>query len=216
MTSKLRAGGKEELLQALLPDFAVGCRRTTPGNGYLEALCHPKCEVIWGKVNAFTADGLTTSDGTVTSRVDAIICATGFDLSCAPRFPIIGRNGVNLREEWLKNPHAYLSVTATDMPNYFTMMGPNSPLGHGSINGTVDGDLNSLHPGSRLHYFELLSTPRYEDFEWQSLCESEDMNFAWLATGFTAAERSADENTDLTWYLDFDAQAQQIKQTSTD
>ncbi|KAF5710203.1 sterigmatocystin biosynthesis monooxygenase stcW [Fusarium mundagurra] len=274
MTSKLRAGGKEELLQAMLPDFAVGCRRTTPGNGYLEALCHPKCEVIWGKVDAFTADGLTTSDGTVTSGIDAIICATGFDLSCAPRFPIIGRNGVNLREQWLKNPHAYLSVTATDMPNYFTMMGPNSPLGHGSIvtaiemvtkyicnlihklqtqnysyvvpkahiagayqkhalawlrrtawashcastykNGTVDGDLNSLHPGSRLHYFELLSAPRYEDFEWQSLCDSEDMTFAWLATGFTAAERSADENTDLTWYLEFDGQAQQIKRSSTD
>ncbi|RBQ80032.1 hypothetical protein FVER14953_21065 [Fusarium verticillioides] len=232
MTSKLRAGGKEELLKAMLPDFAVGCRRTTPGNGYLEALCHPKCEVVWGKVEAFTTDGLRTSDGTTTSGVDAIICATGFDLSCAPRFPIIGRNGVNLRDEWLKNPHAYLSVTATDMPNYFTIMGPYSPLGHGSIvtaiemvtkyicdlvhklqtqnysyvvpkahiaaayqkhalawlrrtvwashcastykNGTVDGELNSLHPGSRLHFFELLSTPRYEDFEWQSLC-SEDL-----------------------------------------
>ncbi|KAG9504935.1 hypothetical protein J7337_004916 [Fusarium musae] len=255
MTSKLRAGGKEELLKAMLPDFAVGCRRTTPGNGYLEALCHPKCEVVWGKVEAFTTDGLRTSGGTTTSGVDAIICATGFDLSCAPRFPIIGRNGVNLRDEWLKNPHAYLSVTATDMPNYFTIMGPYSPLGHGSIvtaiemvtkyicdlvhklqtqnysyvvpkahiaaayqkhalawlrrtawashcastykNGTVDGELNSLHPGSRLHFFELLSTPRYEDFEWQSLC-SKDLTFAWLATGFTARERNPTNDTDLT------------------
>ncbi|KAF5628927.1 sterigmatocystin biosynthesis monooxygenase stcW [Fusarium sp. NRRL 52700] len=252
MTKKLK--GKEELLDALLPDFAVGCRRTTPGNGYLEALCHPKCEVIWGKVDAFTSDGLSISNGTVTSGVDAIICATGFDLSCAPRFPIIGQKGVNLRERWLDNPHAYLSVTAADMPNYFTMMGPYSPLGHGSIvtaiemvtkyicdlvhklqtqnysylvpkthivdayqrhalawlkrtawashcastykNGTTDGDLNSLHPGSRLHYFELLSTPRYEDFEWQSLCESEP--FAWLATGFTAKERDSSSHTDLT------------------
>ncbi|EME43712.1 hypothetical protein DOTSEDRAFT_171529 [Dothistroma septosporum NZE10] len=255
MSTKLKRGGKEELLKAMLPDFAVGCRRTTPGNGYLEALCLPKCEVIWGKVDAFTADGLSTSTGVVTSDVDTIICATGFDLSCAPRFPIIGRNGADLQRNWLENPHAYLSVTATDMPNYFTLMGPYSPLGHGSVvtaieavsryvcdfirklqtqnyssvvpkarvvdayqkhalawlartawashcastykNGTTDGDLNSLHPGSRLHYFELLATPRYEDFEWKSLCDSEDLAFAWLATGFTDKETNATEHTDL-------------------
>ena len=239
-----------------MTDQGSRCRRTTPGNGYLEALCHPKCEVVWGKVDTFTSDGLRTSSGTTTRGVDAIICATGFDLSCAPRFPIIGLNGVDLRKRWLKNPHAYLSVTATDMPNYFTMMGPYSPLGHGSVvtsiemvtkyicdlihklqtqnysyvvpkphvasayqkhalawlartawashcastykNGTVDGDLNSLHPGSRLHYFELLSTPRYEDFEWKSLCDSEDLTFAWLATGFTDRERNPTEDTDNT------------------
>ncbi|KAK4553512.1 hypothetical protein LTR86_009308 [Recurvomyces mirabilis] len=255
MTTKLTAGGKKELLEKMVPDFAVGCRRTTPGNGYLEALCHEKCEVVWGKVERFTSDGLSTSSGVTTSGVDSIICATGFDLSCAPRFPIIGRGGEDLQKRWTENPHAYLSVTATDMPNFFTIMGPYSPLGHGSVvtsieavtryicdlikklqtqnysylvprahvakayqthalrwlertawashcsstykNGTADGALNSLHPGSRLHYFELLSTPRYEDFEWKSLCDSEELTFAWLATGFTESETVLRNDTDL-------------------
>lgn len=65
-------------------------------------------------------------------------------------------------------------------------------------NGTVDGELNSLHPGSRLHYFELLSTPRYEDFDWKSLCDSDALTFAWLATGFTNNEISSRAIEDLT------------------
>lgn len=118
------------------------------------------------------------------------------------------------------------------MPNYFTYMGPESPLGHGNLvtsiefvttyiigliiklqtqnyssvcpkphipaayqrqalawlnrtvwtshctstynNGSKDGKLVSLHPGSRLHYSKLLSTPRHEDFDWTSLCEDDE------------------------------------------
>ncbi|KAH8804880.1 cyclohexanone monooxygenase [Xylogone sp. PMI_703] len=260
MRRKLKAGGKEDLLKLMLPDFAVGCRRVTPGNGFLESLCSPKCEVVWGKVEAFTEDGIKSSSGQETHSIDTIICATGFDLSCAPRFPIHGLNGVDLQEVWGRNPESYLSVTAANMPNYFTFLGPSSPIGHGSIvtcvefvaryvcdlikklqtqnysylvpkphipqlyqkqalawldrtafsshctstykNGTKDGKLISLHPGSRLHYFALLSTPRYEDFEWVSLCsDREDLTFAWHNNGFTLEETEAKEGADLTKYL---------------
>ncbi|EXJ70138.1 uncharacterized protein A1O5_07211 [Cladophialophora psammophila CBS 110553] len=245
MTDKLTRGGRSQLTKLLLPTFEVGCRRPTPGNGYLEALCSDKCEVVWGDVSAFTPDGVRTSAGTE-SKVDAIICATGFDLSCVPRFPVIGRNQVNLQDSWRSNPESYLSVTTADMPNYFTILGPASPLGHGSLvpsiefvtsyicdlvrklqtqnyssvcpkshiprafqkqslawlartvwasncastfkNGTVDGKLVSLHPGSRLHMFELLSTPRYEDFDWTSLSPDPDLAFVWLGNGFTIDE----------------------------
>ncbi|KAK7906038.1 hypothetical protein LTR67_000763 [Exophiala xenobiotica] len=261
MTNKLTKGGKPELTKILLPTWEVGCRRPTPGNGYLEALCSDKCEVVWGDVSAFTADGLRTASG-AESKVDAIICATGFDLSCVPRFPIIGRNEVNLQDSWRHNPESYLSVTAADMPNYFTVIGPASPLGHGSLipsiefvttyicglirklqtqnyssvcpkphiprayqkqalawldrtvwasncastfkNGTVDGKLVSLHPGSRLHMFTLLATPRYEDFDWTSLSPDQDLAFAWLANGFTIEEDESFYNggkADLTYFL---------------
>lgn len=77
-------------------------------------------------------------------------------------------------------------------------------------NGTANGDLNSLHPGSRIHYFELLSTPRYEDFEWKSLCPSEDLTFAWLATGFTDRERNPGPDTNLTWFMEYDKHSEPI------
>ncbi|TVY87681.1 putative sterigmatocystin biosynthesis monooxygenase [Lachnellula willkommii] len=258
MTSKLAKNGKEDLLRLLLPDFAVGCRRPTPGNGFLEALSHEKCEVVWGDVASFTPAGILTASGHE-SKVESIICATGFDLSCAPRFPVTGRDNIDLQKRWLENPEAYLSVTAADMPNYFTIMGPQSPLGHGSLvtsielvvgyiadlvrklqtqnysslcpkpniprayqrqalawlertawassctstykNGKADGKLVSLHPGSRLHYFKLLTTPRYEDFDWLSLCSENDLEFAWLASGFTYDEVYKPENVDLTYHF---------------
>ena len=65
-------------------------------------------------------------------------------------------------------------------------------------NGKVDGPLISLHPGSRLHYFKLLSMPRWEDFEWESFCGAEDLAFAWLGNGFICEEVSNDEKSDLT------------------
>lgn len=65
-------------------------------------------------------------------------------------------------------------------------------------NGKTDGPLISLHPGSRLHYFKLLSNPRWEDFEWESLCPLEDMAFAWLGNGFTSEEVADNGQNDLT------------------
>ncbi|CZR41710.1 uncharacterized protein FPRO_11300 [Fusarium proliferatum ET1] len=272
MANKL--GERQDLLQALLPDFAVGCRRPTPGNGYLEALTSPKVQVIWGTVDAFTKSGIRTSSGHETNDVDTIICATGFDLSCAPRFPINGLNGTNLQDLWNDNPRSYLSVTAQDMPNYFGFLGPFSPLGHGSLvtsiemvtkyiadfvnklqtqnysycvpkahipaayqkhalawlnktvwasncsstfkNGTAGGELNSLHPGSRINYFELLRTPRWEDFEWKSLCDSEDLTFAWLASGFTYREKNPADYPDTTWFINFDKHSKQIERRNID
>ena len=32
------------------------------------------------------------------STVDTIVCATGFDNSYRPNFPLVGRNGADLRE----------------------------------------------------------------------------------------------------------------------
>ncbi|XEV01558.1 hypothetical protein FSHL1_006845 [Fusarium sambucinum] len=256
---KAKLDSRPDLAELLEPDFAVGCRRPTPGLGYLEALVSPKCEVVWGDIAEFTPNGILTKDGRE-SKVDSIICATGFELSYAPRFPILGKDGLNLQEVWLKAPESYLSVCAADMPNYFTILGPASPLGHGSLvtsiemcnrfivrmirklqtqnyssfslrpgvarayqnhalsylkrtvwasgctstykNGTKDGELRSLHPGSRIQLFTLLEDPRYEDFEWRSLCDDSDLAFAWLANGFTALEEERPEGADLTWFVD--------------
>jgi cation diffusion facilitator CzcD-associated flavoprotein CzcO len=62
-----------------------------------------------------------------------VVCATGFDVSHCPRYPIIGKNGVNLADKWRDEPESYMSVATSDMPNYFLMMGPNAVVGHGSL-----------------------------------------------------------------------------------
>ncbi|KAF9891925.1 hypothetical protein FE257_002888 [Aspergillus nanangensis] len=262
MRTKLQT--KPKVADVLVPSFGVGCRRPTPGPGYLASLCADNCEVVWGEIDSFTKSGLKSADGQE-REFDVIIAATGFDLSFTPRWPIIGANGANLQEEWAKDPACYLSVLAQDMPNYFVYMGPGSPVGHGSMitsieritlyivdmvrklqtenyssfrlrdgkakayqfqmlswlektvwgdpcqssfkNGQKDGALHAFHPGSRLHYFELLRRHRYEDLDWQSRCDDSRLDFAWLNNGFLAHELSSEgEGADPTWYLNQDSE----------
>ena len=54
---------RPDILDKLLPDFTVGCRRPTPGNGFLEALCNPKTEAIFSSIARIDETGLFTEDG---------------------------------------------------------------------------------------------------------------------------------------------------------
>ena len=274
MKSKL--GENTRLIERLIPDFGVGCRRPTPGNGYLEALCQENVTVITDEIQKISEDGIVLTTGDVLS-VDVIICATGFDISFSPRFPLIGREGLSLSEHWQKTPEAYLSLAVEHFPNYFSkslvspvsngpawtplltyitpaFLGPNSPVGHGSViplvehaakyiinilkrfqteqirtiapsgtavrdfnehtrefmkrtawktscrswfkNGTVDGPVVALHPGSRLHWLHMLDEVRYEDYEI-TYCSRN--RFAYLGNGFSVREAPG---LDTTWYLD--------------
>ncbi|KAG7292499.1 hypothetical protein NEMBOFW57_002534 [Staphylotrichum longicolle] len=125
-------GGNQELCKALIPDFPLGCRRMTPGHGYLQALTKPNVEVRRSGIKRFVAEGIELDSGDIL-KVDAIVCATGFNTSFCPRFPIIGRDG-NLQERWAKEtPKAYMSCAVAGLPNYFMFLGPNAPIGHGSV-----------------------------------------------------------------------------------
>lgn len=231
----------------------------TPGNDFLETIVSDICEVVWGEIQQFTAEGIKSADDKRTVReFDVIICATGFDISFTPRFPVCGLQGHNLQDLWKqKRPEAYLSIAAAHIPNYFTYLGPSCPIAHGSLvtivemvtsyiadlirkaqtenyssvvvkpeipaaymqhalawleksswnsgcistykNGKKDGELVSLHPGSRLHFFRLLQTRRYEDYIWKSLCPDPDLAFAWLGNGFALEETLPDKQMDLTY-----------------
>lgn len=124
---KKRLSNKPELAENMIPSFSPGCRRLTPGPGYLEALAHPKCNVIRTGIANVGEGGIFTTDG-VYHPVDAIVCATGFNTKFVPRFPVIGKNGVLLGKKWAENPETYLSIATDEFPNYFVALGPNSNL----------------------------------------------------------------------------------------
>jgi cation diffusion facilitator CzcD-associated flavoprotein CzcO len=120
------------LCDILIPKWELGCRRITPGPGYLESFLQPNCDITNSPITRITATGVETADGKHFDA-DVVICATGFDCSYRPRFPLIGENGVNMGELWQEDPEAYLSVAAPGFPNYFMFTGPNSLGGHGSL-----------------------------------------------------------------------------------
>lgn len=62
-----------------------------------------------------------------------VVCATGFDVSHCPYYPVIGRQGVSLADRWKDEPESYLSLACPGFPNYFIFTGPNAVVGHGSL-----------------------------------------------------------------------------------
>ncbi|KAF2725703.1 FAD/NAD(P)-binding domain-containing protein [Polychaeton citri CBS 116435] len=127
----------KRLLDGFTPTFGVGCRRVTPGDPYMEAIQKENVDVHFTHVESCTENGVVGGDG-IEREVDTIICATGFDVSYRPRFPIIGQNGVELAEKWRECPESYLGLAVPDMPNFITFVGPTWPVENGSVMGPLD------------------------------------------------------------------------------
>ncbi|ORY01282.1 cyclohexanone monooxygenase [Clohesyomyces aquaticus] len=122
----------EKLTKKLVPDFALGCRRMTPGSGYLESLSKENVEVIHESAVRLTETGIVDESG-VEHEVDVIICATGFDTSFTPHFKVTGRNGADIHNQFGDFPIGYLGIMAENFPNMFLLIGPNGPASHSSV-----------------------------------------------------------------------------------
>ncbi|KAI0017643.1 hypothetical protein F4780DRAFT_782145 [Xylariomycetidae sp. FL0641] len=131
MTTSL--GGDKKLCEALIPSYPLGCRRITPAPGYLQALRAPNVEIITEGIAGIVPEGIQLDSGQII-ELDTIICATGFDTSFVPRFPLVGRDGVNVQDRMRQEtPRSYLSCALDGVPNYFTFLGPHAPIGHGGV-----------------------------------------------------------------------------------
>jgi hypothetical protein len=64
-------------------------------------------------------------------------------------------------------------------------------------NGKAQGPVTAIYPGSRLHFFEMLKTPRWEDYEIEY---KSDNRFQFMGNGYTNCECSVDG--DPVWYFD--------------
>jgi cation diffusion facilitator CzcD-associated flavoprotein CzcO len=121
----------EELCAKLIPDWTLGCRRLTPGEGFLEAFLLPSVTLEQSSITQITPTGIQTEARH--HELDVIVCATGFDVSHVPHYPVTGRNAVTLAEQWKDEPESYLSLACPNMPNYFIFTGPNATVGHGTL-----------------------------------------------------------------------------------
>ncbi|CAN9370536.1 unnamed protein product [Alternaria alternata] len=181
-----RLGYKKDLIEKLVPDFEVGCRRGAPGHGYLEALASDNVSVVTTAIQAVTKTGLLMADGSKL-EADAIICATGFDTSFRPGFPVVAF-GQDLREVWKEEPTAYMSIAAAKVPNYFIMSGPNFPLSNGGLIPCLETNvryafaaakkiqyegIKSLAPKPEaVHEFQQYKDSLMKDLVWTGACVS--------------------------------------------
>ncbi|KAK5173627.1 uncharacterized protein LTR77_002308 [Saxophila tyrrhenica] len=114
--------GHEELKNRLIPSWSPGCRRITPGDGYLEALVKPNVTTVHEEIEKIVPEGLLDGSGKL-HKVDIIACATGFNIAFAPPFEVYGTNGANMRQEFDPEPQVYLAMSVPKFPNYFVVNG---------------------------------------------------------------------------------------------
>ena len=121
------------LIEKLTPTYQIGCKRILLSNDYYPALAKPNVDVITDSIEDITATGIVTKDGKH-QEFDAIIWGTGFkvtDFAIAHR--IHGRDGQSLSAQWKGSASAFLGTSIPGFPNFFTLLGPNTGLGHSSV-----------------------------------------------------------------------------------
>ena len=119
--------GLEEVKKRFIPDWSPGCRRLTPGEGYLEAFALDKVKPVFDEIVKVTSGGILTKDG-IEHEADIIACATGFEIQYLPHFKVVGVNGLVMQEG---EPNVYASVASPGFPNYFSVNGPRGNWGQG-------------------------------------------------------------------------------------
>jgi cation diffusion facilitator CzcD-associated flavoprotein CzcO len=82
-------------------------------------------------VSSFTENGCIDEFGEE-HLADIIICATGFNTSFIPRFPVIGSDGKDLKDLWsASNPESYMGIGVSNIPNFLMFLGPYSAVANG-------------------------------------------------------------------------------------
>jgi cation diffusion facilitator CzcD-associated flavoprotein CzcO len=123
----------EKLRENLVPKYELGCRRISPGEPFLKAIQQDNVECVFQPIASCKPEGLQTQAGV--KELDILIAATGFNTTFRPRFPLIGRNDVDMRDLWKDDPASYMGIGCAGFPNYLSMLGPNCPVANGSLIG---------------------------------------------------------------------------------
>ena len=122
-----------ELRAKLTPDYQAACKRLIISPGFYEAIQQPNAELVTDPIERVEAGGVRTKDGRL-HELDVLVLATGFDGHSFMRpMDLIGRDGVDLKDVWAETTQAHRSISLPGFPNYFMLVGPNSPIGNFSL-----------------------------------------------------------------------------------
>lgn len=119
----------------LIPNYRMGCKRILKSNNYYPMYNRSNVHLNTEGVKEITKTGIITTSG-VKIDADCIIYGTGFQTD--PRkylrgMTFTGKNGIDLLKQWETDAAGYLGVAVENFPNLFTLVGPNTNLGHNSL-----------------------------------------------------------------------------------
>lgn len=183
-----------ELRAKLTPDYPVGCKRLIISSTFYEAIQRPNVHLETTGIARISEQGVVTVDG-VTQELDVLILATGFSpFSFMRPMDLRGRDGISIDDVWAKKVQAYRSVCIPGFPNFFLMLGPNSPIGNYSV--IAMSEVQSAYVLKLIDLWKQGELPAVEATE----AAKQDYN-AYLREGMS---KTAWVGGCQSWYLDAD------------
>ncbi len=125
--------GDPELRRRLTPNYRAACKRLIMSDDFYPAIQKPNATLVTDAIERIEAKGVRLKNGALV-ELDVLVLATGFDGHAFMRpMEIVGLGGRRLSEAWSSATTAYRSVAMPDFPNFFMLVGPNSPIGNFSV-----------------------------------------------------------------------------------
>jgi cation diffusion facilitator CzcD-associated flavoprotein CzcO len=122
-----------ELRRRLTPNYRAACKRLIMSDDFYPAIQKPNAELVTEAIERIEPTGVQLKDGRLV-ELDVLVLATGFDGHAFMRpMQVTGQGGKSLSQAWAESTAAYRSVALPDFPNFFMMVGPNSPIGNFSV-----------------------------------------------------------------------------------
>lgn len=125
---------RDPVLRAkLTPDYKPGCKRLIFSSEFYPAIQKPNAELVTEGIDRIAPDGVITRDGKL-HALDVLVLSTGFKADAFMRpMQMTGAGGVTMEQVWQDGPSAYRAVAVPQMPNFFMLIGPYSPVGNLSL-----------------------------------------------------------------------------------
>ena len=122
-----------KLRRKLTPNYRAACKRLIMSDTFYPAMQKPNAELLTDGIGRIEAAGVRTKDGML-HELDVLVLATGFDGHAFVRpMEVVGEGGRRLADAWAVANEAYRSVAVPSFPNFFMLVGPNSPIGNFSV-----------------------------------------------------------------------------------
>ena len=132
------------LKRKLTPNYKVACKRLIMSDTFYPAIQKPNAELVTAGIDRVETRGVRTKDGAL-HELDVLVLATGFDGHRFMRpMQVTGVDGVRLEEIWADGVAAHRCVTLPHCPNFFALIGPNSPIGNFSLILIAELQLNYI------------------------------------------------------------------------
>jgi cation diffusion facilitator CzcD-associated flavoprotein CzcO len=191
----LRLSVKDPVLRKkLTPDYRVGCKRIIINATFYDAIQKPNAALVTEGIECITPKGVRTKDGKE-HPLDVLVLSTGFKpFNFMRPMNLVGKNGVDISQRWAGKVQAYRSLLIPDFPNFFLMLGPNTPIGNFSV--------IAMSEVQSQYVLKLIAAWRRREFDEVSASESALKRFnEYLRAGMSSTVWVGGCNS---WYLDDD------------